>query len=247
MPEFLHGLLQTNQSGNGSAPADASFSNIEAKNYAYGWATVLTFDGMAPNGTMPLRDQVARYLADVEGNSTAADPSRRCLVPIQMGAMDVYVIWETYLDTMSPVVPTRDSALDLVRQAADEVVSAMSQLLPTDASPKPTPDYVILPLHPLEKSPRAGRIAEMYGSDTSFLKDLTVEFNKRLMDSARRFSEQSNVAGNVFSVDAYECVKRFCKRFTAKTVHSSWLASQNDPFRTDNCYRNRACWGTWWR
>lgn len=204
MPEFLHGLLQTNQSGNGTAPSDPSYASIEVRNYAYGWATVFGADGQQPNGTMSVSQQIATYLEDLVANTTAADASRRSMVPIQMGQLDVFLAWERYLNQQSAYSNRKDLAIQTVQQAARQLLIELATLLSTPADPKPSPDFVILPLYPLELAPRAGRLAEMYGSDTNFLKDLTVEYNKALMDAARRLSTTRGFTGNVFSVDVYE-------------------------------------------
>lgn len=197
-PEFLHGLLQTNQSGNGSASANPDFATIDNRNYAYGWSQIVPTYGL--NGTLDLGGQVDMYLEDLANNSTASDPSRRSLVCVSAGMLDVYQAWERYLSRESPYYNRRDLAIQSVQQAAPQLMYTMQALVPTDQPSLPSPDFVILPLHPLELSPRGGRLARMYGGNVGFLRDLTVEFNKALIANARVLSESEN-SGNVYTVD----------------------------------------------
>ena len=190
--------MQTNQSGNGSAPTDPDYANIENRNYAYGWSQALPIESL--NGTVDLGRQVDMYIEDLANNSTASDPSRRSLICVSAGMLDVYQAWERYLAQGTSYTDRKDLAIQRVQQAASQLMYIMQALVPTDQPSLPSPDFVIVPLHPLELSPRGGRIARMYGSDTGFLKDLTVEFNKALMANARVILETAN-AGNVYSVD----------------------------------------------
>ena len=191
--------MQTRQSGNGTAPADARFSTIENRNYAYGWSSLLGTNAL--DGTMNLTAQVDRYLADLAHNSTASDPSRSSLICFQAGMLDVYNAFENYLQPGSAVYGEGISAIQSVQQAAHVIVSNAFKLEPTpERTDRPLPDFVILPLHPLELSPRGGRLARMYGGNIDFLRDLTIEFNKVLMANGPVIS-RGNGTGNVYTYD----------------------------------------------
>jgi phospholipase/lecithinase/hemolysin len=92
--------------------------------------------------------------------------------------------------------------METISQAASSLNRQLAGLIPSDAS-LIAPDFLILPILPLELTLRASELAGQYGTNADLLRDLTIQYNNVLMEGAKAISSSlgSGSRGNVFTYD----------------------------------------------
>ena len=171
-------------------------------NYAYGGATIQRF--LSPTGPPTVGEQITAYLSDLANNATS-DPGvyqRKALSVSFTTTNDINSVWSFYLDSTHPGYGDLPIALYIIEASARELIANLSRLIPSEnETDHATPDFLILPILPVELTPQSRRIAREAGTTTDIVAEITNRYNEVLMEGARNLSTVLGTRGSVYTYD----------------------------------------------
>lgn len=107
-----------------------------------------------------------------------------------------------FWDSDDLIYQNRSAAMDVISQAALSLTRQLSGLIPSDTS-LIAPDFLILPILPVEITPRARELAEQYNTTIDMVRDITIRYNEVMLEGAKDISASlgRDSRGNVFTYD----------------------------------------------
>jgi phospholipase/lecithinase/hemolysin len=111
---------------------------------------------------------------------------------------DVTADFRNYLLSNTPVMNNQTDALAVITRSAQALVSDLMDLIPAQGV---APDFLILPVVPLEDTPIMRVVAKDLNASTAVCKLVTERFNTVLMEGAAQIATQLGSRGNVFTYD----------------------------------------------
>ena len=174
--------------------------NIERQaNYAYGGATIQR--NLSPYGPPVVGEQVTAYLSELDNNATsdATVYQRKSLLASFTTTNDINSVWRNYLDATNPAHLDMSVALSTISDSARLLISDLSRLIP--ARNRTAPDFLILPILPVELTPQSRQLARDANTTTDSIAQITTRYNEVLLAGARNLSQTLGDRGNVITYD----------------------------------------------
>lgn len=201
-------------------------SDVTHLNYAYGGAT--TNNSIHLANSPDTSQQMATYMQE---NYTA---DAKPIVAMFTTTNDITATFRDYLSLTSGIYQNRSSAMSVISQSAQSLVNQLARLIPSDTSAT-APDYLILPILPVELSPQSRQLAADANATTDAIGDITRQYNRVLLDGARSIARQLGSRGSVFTYDVprYVVHAAFLPNFaglrlTCVACSSSWYYAMVD-------------------
>jgi len=158
----------------------------------------------------------------------------KSLVAMFTTTNDIMATFNNYLDSTNPLYHNNGSAAAVISQSAQSLVNQLYTLIPANSSDV-APDYLILPILPVELTPFAKTTAREGGVNTNAVRDITRQYNAVLMDGARALAKRLGSRGNVYTYDVPRSVRASltgfglsADRLTCFFVTISWFYSMID-------------------
>lgn len=166
--------------------------NVTHLNYAYGGAT--TNNSIHLAGSPDTSQQMTTYWQqDYNANL-------KPIVAMFTTTNDITATFRDYLSAGSPIYQNRTAALSVISQSAQSLVNQLAGLIPSDTSAM-APDYLILPILPVELTPQSRQIAVDAAATTDAVRDITRRYNSVLLDGASSIAGRLGSRGSVFTYD----------------------------------------------
>lgn len=167
-------------------------SNVTHLNYAYGGAT--TNNSIHFANSPDTSQQMATYMQ--QDYTRNAKP----IVAMFTTTNDITATFRDYLSPTSGIYQNLTSALNIISQSAQSLVNQLATLIPSDTSAV-APDYLILPILPVELTPQSRQIAADANVTTDAVRDITRQYNSVLLNGARSIARRLGSRGNVYTYD----------------------------------------------
>lgn len=167
-------------------------SNVTHLNYAYGGAT--TNNSIHLAGSPDTSQQMTTYWQqDYNANL-------KPIVAMFTTTNDITATFRDYLSSSSPIYQDRAAALSVIEQSAQSLINQLLNLIPSNFTAI-APDYLILPILPVELTPQSKQIAQDANTTTDAVRDITRRYNSVLMAGANTIANRLASRGNVFTYD----------------------------------------------
>jgi hypothetical protein len=167
-------------------------ANVTHLNYAYGGAT--TNNSIHQSSVPDTAQQMQWYLQhDYKGNL-------KPIVATFTTTNDITATFRDYVNPSSSIYQKKDAALSVIRQSAQSFINQLGGLIPNDTSAL-APDYLILPILPVEVTPTGKNLARDANTNTEFLAEISFAYNKVLMEGAQSIAARLGSRGTVFTYD----------------------------------------------
>lgn len=166
--------------------------NVTHLNYAYGGAT--TNNAIHWANSPDTGQQMTTYLQ----NDYSADS--KPIVAMFTTTNDITATFRDYLNPTSGIYQNRTGALDVITRSAQSLVDQLYTLIPSNNSTI-APDYLILPILPVELSPQSRQIAGDANDTTDAVRDITRQYNSVLLSGARSIARRLGSRGSVYTYD----------------------------------------------
>lgn len=127
-------------------------------------------------------------------------PGVKPLVAMFTTTNDITATFRDYLDPNNPIYHDRAGALNIITQSAQSLIRQLATLIPSDTSAV-APDYVILPILPVELTPLIIRTASEANVTTDMARDIGWRYNDVLLPGARSLAKQLGSRGSVYTYD----------------------------------------------
>lgn len=88
--------------------------------------------------------------------------------------------------------------MKVINESAQALVTSLLNLVPAQGV---APDFLILPVVPLEDTPIMREVAKALNATTDVCRQLTEQYNTVLMDGAAQVAQKLGSRGNVFTYD----------------------------------------------
>jgi hypothetical protein len=151
--------------------------------------------------------QMATYMQE------AYTPGVKSLVAMFTTTNDIMATFNNYLDSTNPIYHNNESASAVISQSAQSLINQLYTLIPANSSDV-APDYLILPILPVELTPFAKSTALQGGTSTDAVRDITRQYNAVLMEGARAIAKRLGSRGNVYTYDVPRLVKALLPGFS---------------------------------
>lgn len=161
-------------------------------NYAYGGAT--TNNSIHPSTSPDTSQQMAMYLQD------GYTPGVKPLVALFTTTNDITATFKDYVTSGSGIYQDSAGAMNVITQSAQSLIRELATLIPSNASDV-APDYLILPILPVELTPKVKGVAAQANVTTDMARDITRRYNSVLLNGARSLAKQLDTRGSVFTYD----------------------------------------------
>lgn len=166
--------------------------NVTQLNYAYGGAT--TNNSIHLAASPDTSQQMNWYLEhDYKRNS-------KPIVAMFTTTNDITATYRDFLNSASSIHNDINAALSVITQSAQSLVRQLSGLIPTDRTAT-APDFLILPILPVELAPQSRDLALQAGTTTDAVRRITQQYNNVLMKGAQDIASQLGSRGSVFTYD----------------------------------------------
>jgi hypothetical protein len=161
-------------------------------NYAYGGAT--TNNSIHWANSPDTGQQMQTYLQ--QNYSSTLKP----IVATFTTTNDITATFRDYLDPNSGIYQNLSAALSVGRQSALSFINQLTGLIPNSTSAV-APDYLILPILPVELAPQSMQIASDANTSTDAIKEITRQYNIALIGGAKTIANRLGSRGTVFTYD----------------------------------------------
>lgn len=167
-------------------------NNVTHLNYAYGGAT--TNNSIHFANSPDTSQQMATYLS--EDYVANAKP----IVAMFTTTNDITATFRDFLSSTSSIYQNRSAALSVISQSAQSLVNQLGNLIPADSNAT-APDYLILPILPVELTPQSNQIARDANTTTDAIRDITRRYNSVLLQGAKDIAARLGPRGRVYTYD----------------------------------------------
>lgn len=113
---------------------------------------------------------------------------------------DITVTFKEFNNRTDQHCQDRDVAWSAITRSAESLINQLHGLIPEDTSAT-APDYLIMPILPVEMAPTSTEIVEGLQTTMDVMREVTKEYNKILMRGAQEIARQLGSRGTVYTYD----------------------------------------------
>lgn len=127
-------------------------------------------------------------------------PDVKPIVAMFTTTNDITVTFKEFNNRTDQHYQDRTVAWSAITRSAQSLVNQLQALIPNDTSAI-APDFLIMPILPVEMAPTSSEIAEGLKTTMDVMREVTKEYNKILMEGAKGIARELGSRGTVYTYD----------------------------------------------
>lgn len=127
-------------------------------------------------------------------------PDVKPIVAMFTTTNDITITFKEFNNRTDQRYQDRAVAWSAITRSAQSLVNQLQALIPNDTSAT-APDFLIMPIFPVEMAPTSSEIVEGLKTTMDVMREVTKEYNKILMEGAKEIARQLGSRGTVYTYD----------------------------------------------